>query len=169
MNDAAAIKNCQDGEPEAFRHLVERYQRQAVGHASMILRNYEDALDASQEAFVDAFKALGGFDPERPFYPWFYVLLRNRCFKIIGRRPKTENIDEIAIIAAPEGIVPEERLALEGALFSLPVEQREIVTLKYFDGLSYDELAERLEIPKGTVMSRLYHARKNLLKELGGN
>lgn len=168
MNDAAAIKKCQDGESEAFRHLVERYQRQAVGHASMVLRNHEDALDAAQEAFVDAFKNLSGFDPERPFYPWFYVLLRNRCYKLIGRKPRTENIDEIAILAAPEGITPEERLALERDLLSLPDDQREIVTLKYFDGLSYDELATRLEIPKGTVMSRLFHARKNLQKELSG-
>lgn len=169
MNDAAAIKKCQDGDGQAFRHLVERYQRQAVGHASMILRNYDDALDAAQEAFIDAYRGLGSFNPERPFYPWFYVLLRNRCYKLIGRRPKTENIDEIAVLAAPEGVAPEERLALERALLSLPGDQREIVTLKYFDGLSYDELATRLEIPKGTVMSRLFHARKNLQKELGGN
>jgi len=165
MDDQPAIDKCRNGEHEAFRYLVERYQRQAVSHATAILGNREDALDAAQEAFIDAFRALKSFDEARPFYPWFYVLLRNRCYKMSARRRETDSIDENVIVAS-NSTAREDALALEEALLSLNREDREIVTLKYFDGLSYDELAERLEIPKGTVMSRLFHARRKLQAKL---
>ena len=165
-DDEIAIEKCRNGEREAFRHLVEKYQRQAASHATAILGSREDALDAAQEAFIDAFKALKQFDNSRPFYPWFYVLLRNRCFKLAARKRETESIDETVIVAPNSTAQSERILALENALRSLDMEDREIVTLKYFDGLSYNELAERLQIPKGTVMSRLFHARKKLQAKL---
>lgn len=171
MDDAAAIKRCQNGEREAFRILVERYQNQAVGHAIAILRNRDDALDAVQEAFIDAFQAIKRFVNTRRFYPWFYVLLRNRCFKIIAQKRTADDVEEInetQIIAPQSSLSREEMLELEAALLSLSNEEREIITLKYLDGLSYDELAEQLEIPRGTVMSRLYHARKKLQAKLIG-
>ncbi len=165
-DDEIAIEKCRNGEREAFRHLVEKYQRQATSHATAILGSREDALDAAQEAFIDAFKALKQFDSLRPFYPWFYVLLRNRCFKLAARKRETESIDETVIVAPNSTAQSERILALENALRSLDMEDREIVTLKYFDGLSYNELAERLQIPKGTVMSRLFHARRKLQAKL---
>ena len=165
-DDEIAIEKCRNGEREAFRHLVEKYQRQAISHATAILGSREDALDTAQEAFIDAFRALKQFDCSRPFYPWFYVLLRNRCFKLAARKRETESIDETLIVAPNSSAQPETILALENALRALDVEDREIVTLKYFDGLSYNELAERLQIPKGTVMSRLFHARKKLQAKL---
>ena len=168
MDDAAAIHRCRKGEQEAFRHLVEAYQRQAVAHATAILGNRDDAQDAVQEAFVDAFRAIKSFDESRAFYPWFYVLLRNRCYKIAGRRREAENIDDVDVVAPRSGPPTEETIALQRALHSLDREDREIVTLKYLDGLSYDELAERLQITKGTVMSRLFHARRRLQTKLGG-
>ena len=168
MDDAAAIKRCQEGDREAFRLLVERYQRQAVSHAVAVLRNHEDALDATQEAFIDAFGSIARFDNTRPFYPWFYVLLRNRCYKMASHRRPAEEIDEAVMIAPQSAVTPEERLTLERSLWALTDEQREVVTLKYFDGLSYDEIAEQLEIPKGTVMSRLFYARKELRRQMEG-
>lgn len=168
MDDAAAIDKCRKGDREAFRFLVERHQKQAVGHAAAILGNLEDAQDAAQEAFVDAFQALKNFDLTRRFYPWFYVLLRNRCFKMMrGRRP-AEDVEETVILAAQADVSPEESFALEKALLSLAAENREIISLKYFDGLSYEELAEHLQVPRGTVMSRLFYARKQLQAKLSG-
>ena len=168
MDDAAAIERCLNGEKEAFRFLVECYQKQSVAHAVAILRNREDALDATQEAFIDAFRSLKSFDRTRRFYPWFYVLLRNRCYKMMRQRRENENIEESEILAPREGLPDEERFALEKALLSLTKEDREIVTLKYLDGLSYQEIAEFLEIPQGTVMSRLFYARKALQAKLTG-
>ena len=168
MDDAEAIKRCQEGDREAFRHLVERYQTRAVAHALAILFDRNDAEDAVQEAFIDAFKAIGTFDTSRTFYQWFYVLLRNRCYKMTARRRPAESLDEAVILASQRGIADDTRLALEKALHSLTREEREIVCLKYFSGLSYDELAKHLQIPRGTVMSRLFYARQRLHAKLGG-
>jgi RNA polymerase sigma-70 factor (ECF subfamily) len=168
MDDAEAIKSCQQGEREAFRHLVERYQKRAVAHAMTILLNRDDAEDVVQEAFIDAFKAIGTFDTARTFYQWFYVLLRNRCYKLTAKRRPTESLDEALLLTAQRGMAEETRLALEKALHALTSEEREIVCLKYFSGLSYDELATHLQIPRGTVMSRLFYARRRLQGELAG-
>jgi RNA polymerase sigma-70 factor (ECF subfamily) len=168
MDDKAAIKKCQLGDWEAFRYLVERYQRQAVAHATVLLLNRDDAVDAVQEAFIDVFKAIDRFDTSRPFYQWFYVLLRNRCYKMTTRQRPTGNIDEVLLVASPAGIDPDLRIGLERALESLPREDREIVSMKYLDGLSYDEIAAHLQIPQGTVMSRLFYARKRLNSKLTG-
>lgn len=168
MDDVIAIRECQGGNGEAFRHLVERYQRQAVGHAAAILRHREDAQDAVQESFIDAYRSLKDFDTTRRFYPWFYVMLRNRCYKIASKKKETESIDDVEILATRSGLDDEERLVLENALKTLSDEFREIITLKYLDGLSYEELAEHLEIPRGTVMSRLFHARRKLQAQITG-
>lgn len=168
MDDAEAIKRCQQGDREAFRHLVERYQKRAVAHAVAILFDRDDAEDAVQEAFIDAFKAIGTFDTSRTFYQWFYVLLRNRCYKMTARRRPTESLDDVQLLASQPRTLDDTRLALEKALHSLTREEREIVSLKYFDGLSYDELATHLQIPRGTVMSRLFYARQRLQGKLSG-
>lgn len=168
MDDSAIIERCLKGEKEAFRFLVERYQAQAVGHSFAILANREDARDATQEAFVDAFQSLKKFDPARRFYPWFYVLLRHRCYKLIAKKREAQNIEDAEILAPQAGVSGEERIALEKALLSLSREDREIINLKYLDGFSYDEIAELLKIPRGTVMSRLFYARKQLQAKLTG-
>ena len=168
MDDAEAIERCQRGERESFRHLVERYQKRAVAHAMVILFNSDDAEDAVQEAFIDAFKAIGTFDTSRTFYQWFYVLLRNRCYKLTGRRRPTESLDEASLLASNPRMADETRLLLEKALRSLTREEREIVSLKYFSELSYDEIAAHLQIPRGTVMSRLFYARQRLQGKISG-
>jgi RNA polymerase sigma-70 factor (ECF subfamily) len=168
MDDSAAIKSCRAGDKDAFRHLVERYQAEAMGHAVAILADREDALDAVQDAFFDAYQALGRFDTSRQFYPWFYTILRNRCFKLVASRKRSIGLglDDALILGPVSEVRQEDRVSLEQALLELSPAERELVTLKHLDGLSYEELAERLEIPMGTVMSRLFHARKRLRDKL---
>jgi RNA polymerase sigma-70 factor, ECF subfamily len=170
MDDAEAIQRCRGGEVEAFRHLVHRYQRRALAHARALTGNDADAADAAQSAFLDAFRHVRRFDETREFYPWFYVLLRNRCFKRV--RPQDRpTADEPVEPAAPRVTSPEDLYDLQTALDRLRSDERELIVLKHLDGWTYDELAERLEIPRGTVMSRLFHARqrlKALLSRAGG-
>src|SRR6185295_15081050 len=97
-----------------------------------------------QEAFIDAFKAIGRFDTSRTFYSWFYVLLRNRCYKMTAGRRPTESLDEALLVNSQPGMADDTRFELEKALHSLTREEREIVWLKYFRGLSYDDLAVHL-------------------------
>ena len=168
MDDADAVRQCQAGHVEAFQHLVRRYQGRALAHGRALTGNDADAADAAQEAFLDAFRNLNQFDVGREFYPWFYVLLRNRCFKQRtrpGTRPESGPLPEYE---AARGPLAEQALDLHTALEKLDRADRELVILKHLDGWTYDELSIRLEIPRGTVMSRLFNARRKLVTLLGG-
>jgi RNA polymerase sigma-70 factor (ECF subfamily) len=159
MEDEEAIRRCLQGDSHAFRALVERYQSRALGHANAILRNRDDAQDAVQDAFLGAYRALHTFHLERGFYPWFYTVLRHCCAKVASRRlAPVVDLDAPGVIASNE-LHADERLAIEHALTTLSDADREILTLRHLDGLTYAELAELLEIPIGTVMSRLYNSR----------
>lgn len=141
----------------------------------------QDAEDLSQEAFARAFRARGRLDPDRPFYPWLYQILRRLCFNFTrdssARRRKLERVggwleDEARTresTADPERVRARDELRekLESAISDLPGSQREVFVLKEFQGLKYREIAELLDVPIGTVMSRLYAARQRLADRLG--
>lgn len=163
MDDLTAIKKCRAGETEAYNYLVKKYQSQAIAHAAAILGSHEDALDAVQDAFLDAYRSLRRFDVSRSFYPWLYAILRNRCFDRLASRRKqpATGLDNPDILARAENDSSAEPVeSLQKALYQISAEDRELLTLKYLDGLRYGEIAERLKIPAGTVMSRLYYARR---------
>ncbi|HLY12510.1 MAG TPA: RNA polymerase sigma factor [Planctomycetota bacterium] len=167
MNDRDAIRDCLDGRWESFRFLVERYEREALGHAVALCGVLDTAKDCVQEAFIDAFQSLSRFDTERSFYPWFYTLLRNRCFKHRSRESRKAPVfDPTAFLEPPSGPGESERELLDEALGKMDAAEREILLLKYLDGLRYREISERLDIPMGTVMSRLFNARRSLRKHL---
>lgn len=171
MDDKQAIEQCKAGQTAAFGCLVEKYQSEATGHAVALAGNTEDALDVVQDAFLDAFKTLDKFDVLCRFYPWLYTIIRNRCFKLLASRRKRADVDvnELKILARPtEDKLSQQTAVVEQSLFALSPEDREILTLKHLDGLSYEELAERLGIPCGTVMSRLYYARKRFREKVIG-
>jgi RNA polymerase sigma-70 factor (ECF subfamily) len=167
MDDAAASRACQTGNPDAFRHFVDRYQGRALAHARLLTRNEADAADAAQEAFVDAFRNLRAFDTGRSFYPWFYVLLRNRCFKQRSRRG-TRSESGLVPERGVDPAVSEVQLDLRRAIDRLPAADAELIVLKHIEGWTYDELSATLGVPRGTVMSRLYGARQRLLTMLSG-
>ena len=167
MDENAAIELCvKHGDPRGFEHLVHRHRRQAYIHAVSLMGNAEDAADACQESFARAFAAIRRLDGLTQFYPWFYRILRNCCLNAIARRRTAEKYrDAVEQGAAGPGALDALVRADENArvwrlLARLKAEFREILLLKYVDGCSYAQLAERLEIPRGTVMSRLYHARR---------
>lgn len=163
-----------DGDRKAFGILVGRYMEDAYLTALGLTGNAEDARDLSQDAFVKAFQARSSFDPSRPFYPWFYRILKNHCLNYVQRiRRRTESLyadsEETRERFATEGpttlekLVKEERVRIiHAAINRLTFEHREIIVLKNFKGLSYREIAEVLDVPIGTVMSRLYYARRAL-------
>lgn len=168
MDDSEAVARCLEGEPEAFRPLVERYQDRALGHAISIIRNREDAQDAVQDAFLNAHRALRTFDRQRAFYQWFYAILRNGCYKLLARRHDVAVDHSVRLELLASSTLPaDDRLAMERALAALAAADREIVMLRHFDGLSYAELAAFLDIPVGTVMSRLFNARRRLRAHMG--
>jgi RNA polymerase sigma-70 factor (ECF subfamily) len=170
MEDSDAIGRCKRGDAEAFRHLVTRYQGQAIGHARAILADGEDARDAAQDSFVSDFRAIDRFEEGRKFYPWLYTILRNRCLTMLAERKarRATSIEKLEVLAPAPSVSPEEIVGLERAFVDLGPSEREIITLRHLDGLSYAEIADLLDIPAGTVMSRLFNARRKLRERLEG-
>ena len=177
-NERKVLIDWKNGNKRAFETLVRHYMTDAFLTAVGFVRNPDDARDLSQEAFIKAYQARERFDAERPFYPWFYRILKNHCLNFIkrGRRQTVplhfEDNPERERFAAQqpsplESLERQERHELlHAAVDMLSDDHREIVVLKSFKGCSYKEIAETLDIPIGTVMSRLYYARKTLKEVL---
>ena len=165
MTDSELILAAQLGDTEAFGELVVRYQQAAYGHALALLGDREAAQDATQDAFLAAFRALGRLKEDRPFFPWLYVILRNRCFSMLRSRRSQRPLEDVGV-EAPDGLSDADTDSLRQAMSQLPAVDREILILKYIDGRRYREIAEMLGVPVGTVTSRLHAARHRLLEQL---
>ncbi len=166
--ESEAIASVLSGDKEAYRHIVDKYMQRAYYIALGFVRDPDTAMDISQMAFIKAYKNLKGFDLERPFFPWFYRILRNLSLDHIkrARRVKEIPLEDVQILSdAREDRDLKE--ALLKAIDELPVEQREIILLRYFEGLSYKEIAETVGKPIGTVMSSLHYSKRKLKGTLG--
>ena len=177
--DARAVARARDGDHAAFRELVERYQGRALGLALRVLRDEEMARDVVQDAFLKAYGSLDRFEGRSSFYTWLYRIVMNLCLDR-RRRGRTRRevewndaLEAEEAVGAPAladpGAAPDEALdrsqlrALRArALAELPDDARRTIELREIDGLSYQEIAQALGIPKGTVMSRLHYARRRL-------
>jgi len=176
MDERHAIQLCaKHRDPVGFEFLVHKYRREAFAHAFALLGNQEDALDACQDSFAKAFAAIPGVRELPQFYPWFYCILRNRCLNLLARRQTSDRYrdseqrepDRSVNAENPGSLLEmqEERERMQRALEALKPEHREILVMKYVQEHRYEEIAGILGIPRGTVMSRLYHARTALREE----
>ena len=169
LSDGEVIVAVKKGDRDAYCEIVNRYKRRAYHMALGLVGDPQDALDVSQTAFIKAYKNIRRFDTERSFLPWFYRILRNLCLDHIRRAKRRREVPlSEAIVLADDSAERETHLALRRAIDTLAVEQREVVVLHYFEGLSYKEMASVLGKPMGTIMSTLYHARQNLKTALKG-
>ena len=178
-SDSALVMSIGTGDKTAFRVLVERHKKTAYGMALGLVGNRDDAFDISQEAFLRVYRSAKSFDHRQPFLPWFYTIIANLSRTWLRRRSardhRTVDLDEAAsfLVSAdnPEEVmIQNQQVArLKQALLKLSFDDREIIVLQHFRNLSYDEIAKLLNIPRGTVMSRLYYARKRLAKLMGSH
>jgi len=180
VSDARLVRRSQAGDTRAFGTLVERYMRRAYYGALGLVGSPDDAMDLSQEAFARAFRARDRLDPDRPFYAWLYQILRRLCFNFVrDRRNRRQKLAAAApylvdrASARHAGADPqralertEARQRVRAAIESLSDRDREVLVLKEFEGLRYREIADLVGIPIGTVMSRLYEARRRLAAAL---
>jgi len=157
------------GDNNAFSQLVALYGKRIYYAAYSFLHNVDDAADIVQEVFLRAYRNIGSFDTKRPFYPWLYRIAKNLCINMVRRSSRRETAlpsEELIASRGPDPVAEllknEEMRELHRAIQTLPDKQREILNLKAFQDCSYAEMAEILDIPIGTVMSRLYTARKQL-------
>ncbi|MCC6408211.1 MAG: RNA polymerase sigma factor [Planctomycetes bacterium] len=173
------------GDRQAFDELVEQLRGRAFRVAQGWVGSRDDALELAQEAFLKTYKARETFKEGEPFLPWFHRILRNTCFshlrtkgvvkakaasELAGAEDDAPTDWEIADDSAPpsEPAERDERKQLFwGAYKKLGARDQEILALRHFEELSYQAIADQLAIPIGTVMSRLFHARRRLARELG--
>ncbi|MEM1448574.1 MAG: RNA polymerase sigma factor [Planctomycetota bacterium] len=167
------------GSVDAFETLFQRIRGSAFQAARSLVGSHEDALDLTQEAFIKAYRARESYDPAQPFLPWFHRILRNTCFSFLRKRGRISKrsihgvdeygeesswdiVDEDAPAPSTRAEETERSAAFEDALAKLSARDREIIVLRHYQELSYKDIAAALTIPEGTVMSRLFHARKRL-------
>ena len=171
------VRMSKSGDPRSYEPLVRAYEGAGLRLAVGMLGSVDEARDALQDAFIKAWQSLHRFDITRPFGPWFFQILRNQCRDVIRSRQSRESHEvrdeQIQVRAAGSATDParlhersEASLILWGALNKLADDHREILVLKELQGFRYSEIAEILEIPEGTVASRLYHARDALREAL---
>jgi RNA polymerase sigma-70 factor (ECF subfamily) len=187
VDDLALVDAARAGDVSAFEALVVRYQRKVYAVALGIVRDPDQAWDVAQEAFVRVHGHLAEFKGDSSFQTWVMRIASHLAIDSLRRERKTrrdqlEDVREEVLGEAGEGILstplgndPSANLLrrelatrMQAALDGLPEIHRTILVLREVEGLSYEELAERLSIQKGTVMSRLFHARKKMQAALAG-
>jgi RNA polymerase sigma-70 factor (ECF subfamily) len=169
--DHDAVARCLAGDAAAFEAIVTRYQRVFFTVAMRMLGDYDEANDATQNAFVSAYRRLDTYDAERPFFSWIYRILVNGCLNDRRDRRHHEPLTpEMATVESPADLVEagERRRRVQQAILALSVEYRQVIVLRHFTELSYDEIAEVVGVPAKTVKSRLHTARERLEQILLG-
>lgn len=179
LDDSALVSQCQAGDQHAFQQLVERYQRKVYGVAFGMLHNAEDAMDVTQEAFIRVHRYLDRFKGSSSFFTWLYRITVNLCIDHLRKEGKAQTLDYDDSIdhSEQEGIgLPwtqdgnpgtamdrkELRDLIDKALKSLSPNHRAVILMREVQGLSYKEMARAMQCSKGTIMSRLFHARRRM-------
>jgi RNA polymerase sigma-70 factor (ECF subfamily) len=173
MNDLWAVLRLKSGDIGGLDALVERYQVRATRTAYLITQDAALASDVVQDAFLNAYRAIGSFDLRRPFAPWFMRTVVNRALKAAQRREQHTSLsdldDDAGLEPADESASVDDLLEaahveqlLWAALAALSPERRAVIVLRVYLELSEVETAAQLEIPVGTVKSRLHAAKKQL-------
>ena len=169
--DNALIEEARQ-DPRAFGELVLRYQDRLHNFLYRMTGNREDAQDLTQEVFIRIYKALPRFRPEAPFRPWMYKIAVNLAINHAKGRRKTAELDDdfpsSGPLASPENmaVVREVQQTIRRAIMELPDAYRAIVLMRHIDELSYEEIAQTLEVPLGTAKVRLHRARQLLQEKL---
>jgi RNA polymerase sigma-70 factor (ECF subfamily) len=181
--DEEIVARVLSGQEHLFETLVRRYQTRILSHVARMVGSREDALDLSQEIFLKVFGALDRFNPEFRFSTWLFRIAGNAAIDHLRKRkPRTvplETTDSDGRVSSPEykssDLDPFGRLrntergdAIARAIADLPAEFRELIALRHFTGLSYEEIAEVKNMPLGTVKNKLFRARAVLKERLAG-
>lgn len=182
LTDQVLVERVQAGDKSAFDLLVKRYQHKIIGLIGRYVQDQSETLDVAQETFIKAYKALESFRGESAFYTWLYRIATNTAKNYLvtrNRRPPGTDIDiddvlqaesesELRDIETPENNLYRDELfsVMASALEALPEELRVALTLRELEGMSYEEIAEVMDCPIGTVRSRIFRARDAIDKEL---
>ncbi len=181
--DLVLVQRTQSGDGGAFRALFDKYHRRVFAVALGVVKNPQDAHDIVQEAFVRVHRHLGGFQGSSSFYTWLYRITMNLSIDHHRRKKTARHVDYDDAIrrddsevedagnivstyasADPQKAQSRKELAarMQAALTTLPAYHQQVIVLREVEGLSYEEIAKIMKVPKGTIMSRLFHARRKM-------
>jgi len=183
VDDHDLVVAARKGDRDAFRTLFDRYHRRAYALAFGVVRHQDDAMDVVQDAFIKAHKYLDKFEGNSGFYTWLYRIVMNLAIDHLRkhRRVKPVELDESKLEdGGDDALLPrilggnpgralldkEIRARIDQALEQLSENHRAVLVMRELEGLSYEEMAQAMACSKGTIMSRLFHARKNMQKRL---
>lgn len=177
--DELWVKKAVEGDLNAFNEIMKRHQAKIYNLAYRLLGNAEDADDATQETFIEAYKSLKSFQYKSKFFTWLYRVALNTCHQQIRKaesrkRTLTAFADNFKILNSENGmetpdsvtIKKEQETLLQAAIDKLPEKQKQVIVLFYVQNLKYREIAEIIGCPEGTVASRLNTAIRNLKPKL---
>ena len=180
--DEQLVERIQRGDKNAFNLLVKKYQHKVVNLVARYVNNPGDVPDVAQEAFIKAYRALPTFRGESAFYTWLYRIAVNTAKNYLtsqGRRPPSSDVEAdeaeyygggeaLQEVATPENLAltDEIKRTVFAAIEALPEDLRTAITLREMEGLSYEEIAEIMDCPVGTVRSRIFRAREAIDKKL---
>ena len=181
-NDQQLVERVQQGDKKAFDLLVSKYQQRILNLVGRFVRNQNDAMDVTQEAFLKAYRALPNFRGDSAFYTWMYRIAVNTAknyLAVQSRRPmetdqdydEIEQIDSSGVLkeqSTPEHMLLRDEIqdTVVNAIEALPEDLRTAITLREVEGLSYEEIAAVMDCPIGTVRSRIFRAREAIDKQL---
>ena len=182
-DDSKLVKRVQKGDKGAFDLLVMKYQHKIVNLVMRYVRDPELALDITQEAFIKAYRAIPRFRGDSAFYTWMYRIAVNTAKNYLAaqrRRPMDVELDlqdpeqydlhaKLRETDTPEGVTLGKELkeTVERAIAALPEDLRTAIVLRELEGMSYEEIAQTMECPVGTVRSRIFRARDAIAKKVG--
>lgn len=174
--DQQLVERAQQGDSRAFDLLVKKYQHKILGLIGRYVHDHSEVQDVAQEAFLKAYRALGKFRAESAFYTWMYRIAINTAKNHLvsrGRRPPGSDLDivdaeildhsgRLSDLETPESVIARDQLeaAVFEAIEQLPEDLRTAITLRELDGLSYEDIAQVMDCPVGTVRSRIFRARE---------
>lgn len=174
--DQQLVERAQRGDKRAFDLLVKKYQHKIIGLIGRYVYDHAEVQDVAQEAFIKAYRALGKFRADSAFYTWLYRIAINTAKNHLvsrGRRPPGSDMDivdaevidqsgRLSDVESPEAAIARDQLetAVFEAIEALPEDLRTAITLREFDGLSYEDIAQIMDCPVGTVRSRIFRARE---------
>ncbi|OEG72783.1 RNA polymerase sigma factor RpoE [Shewanella colwelliana] len=182
ISDQQLVERVQQGDKNAFNLLVQKYQSKVINLISRYVRNQADVADVAQEAFIKAYRALPNFRGESAFYTWLYRIAVNTAKNHLvaqGRRAPANDVDAeeaeyydgsdaLKEFASPERLMLSDEIqkVVFNTLDNLPEELKMAISLRELDGMSYEEIANVMECPVGTVRSRIFRAREAIDKQL---